>query len=724
MTFKGAQPRMKLESSGQLRSLLNTYLSPEQEVSLPNHVGTVSEHLRSASIISASDEQILHRIRVRISALLQSSSTTIRGCGAELAYAMCESDWDSIGSHGATWVGLLLTIIDRKGEGIATIDSCVRAVSLILSRCHGKPTLTREIATPNIPGFASALLSHQGEELDITTLSIILPALLCLEEAFPVTFRPFMGKTLSNIVFPVLNFSTSEKHILDAKVEHLARKVYVNSYRCASKGSVMEWRVSLLKVIGELHATISKVLDIVVEDERYENLPSGWELSPEISDRYSGILRIELLLRVLETFFTVKTDSVVEVPLAQVIHVLNRLLYVDIKSVEFKATADKAERDFLIFSLASIHSNVFAVLNSVAKATTYDFLPHISTTYSLLATTLSNPETARRPIFDFLSTTIQLVGLLSPKVTEDIIPAVTSAIDVMTNLPPQGISLPDFLGQPEVFSSGPIEKALVASTTLFLSTVLASAPHLPPSVRSQVDRFTLISPYSIPKMVLNSVLQPGENIKYSILPMAARELGSDIYMSALLHPRFPPVPYRKEDLPFSINRQILSALKRHNAQNDSEENAEMDSDDSDNDSAADSMDQDQTGHARDAERKRILDDNTESAEPKRPKVEDIIAIPRPNLPAISAQEKQSLKPEPAAFIVPQAQFNESEDITVIDAEITAADSKHHEIINSPDDGITLSGKGNYNNSDNGDDDDDDEFEMPAIVVGSSSDEED
>ncbi|KAK9313065.1 rRNA processing/ribosome biogenesis-domain-containing protein [Lipomyces starkeyi] len=552
-------------SASQLRSCLTTLLSPNHETLLPRHLGAAAACLGSSAAVKSSEPQILHRVRVRLSALLQSHSSQVRLCGAELIYTLVGVDWESLASHGATWIKLLLIILEKRNDNFATLRAVIRALCKLFALTRGKPTLTRELTTPNIPPFATFLLtlSSSSGQPDLRALPMTLPALLAILRDHPTTFRPFVSKLLNNILYPILNSSSHTGKAVGCEIELLTRKLFVSMYLAVPKDQLLEWRIAILKVVGETHKAISQTFDIIDEDAAFANVPSGWDSTVDIQDSFVGILRIEMLLRTLETFLNTATQSQVQLPISSIVQLVDRLLSLDPENLQFKDTSDRIKQDFILSVLPTVHANVYGFLTTFVKTAGQSLLPHAYTILSHVATIPASRNSLYNiPVYTFLAECLSVMAFVPTSLNSEINQAVELALSNLSSIQYAPSSLPDFASHPQAFISQPPSQITIPAIN-FLAAVVSTAPDLPATTRSLIDRFSIVRSHvgwAEERLLLEGVLQPGRNIRWSILPMATRKLPKSRNMGGILHPRFPPVPMRTEDTLGSLSAADLEYL--------------------------------------------------------------------------------------------------------------------------------------------------------------------
>ena len=95
-----------------LESLL-FLIAPKRENSLARNFDFFSLSLTLGLVTSASS-QTLHKLRIRLSALIQSKSSVSREYGARIITKLVRLDWNSTSSHGGIWIKLLVPLIAVK----------------------------------------------------------------------------------------------------------------------------------------------------------------------------------------------------------------------------------------------------------------------------------------------------------------------------------------------------------------------------------------------------------------------------------------------------------------------------------------------------------------------------------------------------------------------------------------------------------------------------------
>lgn len=309
---------------------------------------------------SNKDEASYAKIHTRLSALLQSKNAGSRWAGVCLVKAMLqriEGRWESLISHGLTWIKLLLRILERENFE-PLIERTISTAHTIFQMTEGKPSLTRDLTTPSLPTLFThifAILAKESMSDDL--LKNILYHLQSIVVSHPTTFRPFAGK-LQALTTKYLNgFST------DAELIDLAARNYASLHLCAPKNTAAEqWATGFNAVLGECHATCSYIFQTVIEQKPLLPVPQGMDMLPFTSDYATqvaqAVRRLQALLATIKAFLSTSTKDIVKIPVGQVVMLIQRMLEITPKS-GIKASTPQSSQVALISVLSQVHAQAF-----------------------------------------------------------------------------------------------------------------------------------------------------------------------------------------------------------------------------------------------------------------------------------------------------------------------------------------------------------------------------
>ncbi|KAI5852564.1 rRNA processing/ribosome biogenesis-domain-containing protein [Morchella snyderi] len=406
------------DSIGALRTI-TSLLSTSDPAVLPTHIPTIVSLLYSSSVLESchalanaqqkkkSSEDagvLLHKYKTRISALLQSKTAQSRWCGAALVKASVESSWECLAGHGSVWIRLLVPLLARP-EPTATHRVVIATLSRVFTALtEGKPTLVREMVVPNLPATIGHLLAATESENEL--LAVVLEALRDILQAHPVTFRPFAQKTYTL----VLNVLSSTNSTYSAE-ERLAREIFALLHLCASGSSSRgvtnnadgssssggnnkatavadEWTRGFRAVIEDTHVTLNTLFRCVIEDSDYGSQRSDGkkELTSEahgtstlgLSDwkgLTDGVERVSVLLRQLQSFFTLPSTAQVTIPIGQLVDLTTRIFSISPSSAQINQAVERSEREFVFARLSELQRGALNLLSTVLARLGSLFIP-------------------------------------------------------------------------------------------------------------------------------------------------------------------------------------------------------------------------------------------------------------------------------------------------------------------------------------------------------------
>lgn len=234
---------------------------------------------------------------------------------------------------------------------------------------------------------------------EVEILAPILEALRDILQSHPVTFRPFSQRTRTLILSVLSSFPSGEE-------ERLAREIFALLHLCASGSSrgttltnvdsgsssvgnratavVDEWGRGFKAVIQDAHSTLNALFRCVLEDNDYSrsgNLggqTNGGGATMEaigssalgLTD-WKGIMegmeRAAMLLRLLQSFFTLPSTAQVSIPIGQLVDLTTRIFSVTPSNSQINAAVERAERELMFGGLPELHRNALDLISTVVE---------------------------------------------------------------------------------------------------------------------------------------------------------------------------------------------------------------------------------------------------------------------------------------------------------------------------------------------------------------------
>lgn len=537
-----------------LQSLLATSLSPSQENLILHNAPHTISLLLSGSLLEVADEQTLHKFKLRVSGLIKSKLPIARWFGAYLAKVACSTNFAVVRGHGGTWAGLLIHILEIPAESPITHEIAIEALSTIFAQTWGKQELTRDITTPRLPQYIKLLLKlAEGVEAR-PLLPVIIPALNRVMKQQSTTFKPH-AQRYERLLLKIIASSYTESYSVDGAVLAQVCEGYVLLHYATVKGNEhVVWRQSLIKVINEIHITVTQLAsDVVEEDSSYFDPTNAEGLGIPAVTMDDGVgqinEKIRILFSLLSSFFTTGTKAEVKIPLGVLTNLADRLFSLNKHTMQ-KRGVEKATRSLFLAAVDDIHiatcsmlSNLISVVHTMILVHIEAFMHHVDVLSDTSNTSLLES------LLKVASAFFKLIGVLPKAMVPLVSKLVQAAIKtIQPRIDPSSVSLPDAVANPSLFTVRP-NLASVQTVTSFFSTVITTVPELSLPVRSQIDQFLIFAAVkpadqnsqAIQDTLALSAYYPGRTAKYSILPMAIRTVPTSNLLESMVHPRLPPV---------------------------------------------------------------------------------------------------------------------------------------------------------------------------------------
>lgn len=472
-----------------------------------------------------------------------------------------------------------------------------------------KPTLVREIVVPNLPTTIGNLLSFCALSEPISSipeveiLTNILEALRDILQSHPVTFRPFAQKTHA-LILSVLSSPTSSDE------EKLSREIFALLHLCASgssRGATLgntnpssgssgnkatavadEWTRGFKAVIQDAHSTLNVVFRSVLEDNDYSRSGSfggqtnGRETTVEATGSSAlgladwngimeGVERAAMLLRLLQSFFTLPSAAQVSIPVGQLVDLTTRIFSVAPSTAHINAAVERAERELVFARLLELHRGALDLISIVVERLGGLFSPFAFLLVEQIAYVFSEGSWSaeiKMAVYCLLNSLLDKFGTGLAKVTvHSIHPLLAATCDDLLPPPPP---LPATISTPIVKSGKqrnghgaassqnfhadtflsvlPVGRfilpGLVSAAAILLATALTKLPtsQIRSELRTKMDRTAVLTGNT--EAMLASVLFPptGARRGGSILPhFVGAGSGNSLVVEGVVRPRLPIV---------------------------------------------------------------------------------------------------------------------------------------------------------------------------------------
>ncbi|KFH48958.1 Pre-rRNA-processing protein-like protein [Hapsidospora chrysogenum ATCC 11550] len=543
-----------------LPSLVNHVLRCKKALSTPQDPKPKGDAAEMAMLV--------HKLKTGINTLVNSRTREARFAAiALIKTAVDVGGWEVIRGSGP-WVQGLLSIV-QKGDPFAAKELAVVALTRIFVLLQPYQTLVREIATPNIPAFATACLQlikpsapDQVTSTPSTVVETVCDALSTLIPLYPATFRPFSSQTQAAVRF-FLAPTESDSFDVPASLRQAARRLSTAQHYVAAKsGGSDEWVKLVDGIINELHATADQVLRAV--DESWEPTggntrsavelqqePSGGGSRPDQLPPWTGIpagsQRIIGLFDYLSTCLRHSTKSPVALPLTKFTDAVSRVCLIARlspksqtwdQSLQTRAAVGREEKEELWSSMPDVHIAALRLIQTLFRRLGQDMLPYASESLDHLIRVFNSGidiSTVRSTSYSTLNGILTVAGpTLSKSLVDMLQPAIAATChdlqeDAGHLKPPSKQALGSVSDNKKKINNGltanadlflqkpssaieaqanPLEPEHKSAASVLLAAFFTRLPqqHLKPSLRSLLDQTAILTRNR--DAMLASVLNP------------------------------------------------------------------------------------------------------------------------------------------------------------------------------------------------------------------------
>ena len=571
-------------------------------------IGSCSHVLQTTSSQSSTkgtDNTVLvHKLKTRVSSLLQERSQQGRLTAVILIKAIVEAGGREILSSSEAWVRGLIAILG-KHDSTSTKKLSLITITRIFILTQQYPTLVREITTPLLPSFITtclnlikptAIRNERGSSNILSPfLETVLKCLLELIPHHPTIFRPFVSR-LQPIALALIGASSTPLTIADAASDILT----VLHFSASKNSAAAEWSQAFEAIISSCHGTVDQIFRGFIEDwepsrlierrlvvnRNYDSHVQGGEADPYGLPRWAGIhsgaQRVVRDLRLLKSFVSNHTALVVSCNLGLVVDLTSRLNSVaavmDAKALQFSARLNgevgRDEKEEIWMELPVIHIAALELLSAVIISFSRAAISIARPAFAQVVTIFNAEHRVEGIRVATYRVTHQLLTLLGSSMAKSDFKELTTivkgccsdltqqdnAISLQTGTTSTGTnqSRPNGFTQADadafihpqkdsLHERSPKEyhaayHAAFRLLPCFMTTLPSNV--VPHSLRTEIDRTAILAQHQ--RAMLASVLNPppvngGRHAVPSIMPFLARTGNGELDVEALLRPRMPVV---------------------------------------------------------------------------------------------------------------------------------------------------------------------------------------
>ena len=388
--------------------LINSRLSTTPSWQLPQLVPHLARSINAcgsifsvASGCAAKDTSdsaaLVHKIKTRISTLLQEKSPQARWAAVALVKAVIESGDLEVLQASNAWIRYMVGILGRP-DPAATKKLCIVTLTRCFLLSHSHLSIVRELTTPVLPAFLAACLKILKGPFapDESLLLVTLQSLNELLPYHPASFRPYQAH-IRSCILPMLASTPSSSQqaqgdLRETKtsytevVANSARRCFVLLLGCDPKrAEADEWSKVIHLLCQTIHATADRVFRALIEDQASLEVRGPLQSAaetvssstadpmdlPSWTGIQGGIERLVGLLSTLQAFLATSTNSPSPIPVGIIVRIFNRLMSVFPPSGggRIKPQIARDEREGLVHGLPYIHARVIDLISSLIERT-------------------------------------------------------------------------------------------------------------------------------------------------------------------------------------------------------------------------------------------------------------------------------------------------------------------------------------------------------------------
>ncbi|KIX96849.1 uncharacterized protein Z520_07569 [Fonsecaea multimorphosa CBS 102226] len=551
-----------------------------------------------------SSSVVAHKLKTRITSLLQDKSTGSRLTAAVLIKAIVDNGGYKVLPNWEVWARGLLSCLGKpdpfevKRVYLATVSRI-----FILSQDH--PVLLREVTTPLLPAFITTCLSlikPVKAHVDSNLNPILQSVLQCWIQLLPqhaTIFRPFLAR------IKLICRSFLEDARTATSIRELAIQLLCSLLSCVPKNAMaQEWSQAFSDLINSAHQAADTLFRAVVEeyesnDKTRPNAGGKHDFSkePHISSAdevglgqwigmHDGSTRLATFLEWLGCLLSTPTSQAITVPLGSMLDLISRILLVTVPgsgastvdTLKYNKEASREERESLWMNLPRLHVACLRMLQKLCETFGQSFLPAIGTVVNHVMgsfITMLGDEMVRQEVYATFSCLLSNLNINDCGLRETTFSTLLEhccndlrrgipGSDNQSNLNPSKdgilsaqstLSIAGGSGcserQPEVFRAA---WRLLPEIFVHCPTSMISR-----QARTEADRLSVLHDHHDAMMA--SVMRPmlgkdGKMRTASLLPFLARSAADRLDTEALLRPRMPLVQVSEISAQASLDTQV------------------------------------------------------------------------------------------------------------------------------------------------------------------------
>ncbi|KAF9464353.1 rRNA processing/ribosome biogenesis-domain-containing protein [Collybia nuda] len=377
----------------------------------------------------------LSKWTTRINSLLYSKDPGGRWAGLCIALKTSELSRDIMVEFAQIWLGVALPMLSRS-EPKPTTKAAIRLLAILFSASSGLPEFQRQVATPNIPKFTTALIALIDKNVDEELKILILETLALLIPIYPTPHRASYS-ALSSLSFRFLNggalIPTSE-----ALLKAASRLYSVLPYTGGKVAAVTLWRKEMDETLAfGWSAFFALRTTFPEEGKNLSQQPTVGE--PQVAITL-GVDRLQSCIVIISDLLSSTTHRPVQLPLGSLVQFAITLLSCSTDNFRIEHY-DPSTRAMEISVIPKIWKLSCDLISCIARSAHNHLTPNLTRLVSCLTFHLEQNRTVSQRLF--LLTTLRsllthchpLDSLLIPtRLARAVLPSLFIILDTPTEL--------------------------------------------------------------------------------------------------------------------------------------------------------------------------------------------------------------------------------------------------------------------------------------------------
>lgn len=347
-------------------------------------------HYESNRLSSASRVDLKH-LTSRTLNLCKSHDTYSIWCGVNIFNVLIDN-LTVLSSEGGSFFTQLLKILNSSAaQDRRVFVSTVECLNKLCNNTRGKPTLTREVLTPNL----SALLAAYLDKLSVDP-PLVIASLKPLIQHHPTTSRPYANKLRAKLLEFIskddfLSFPQAVKSIATSTLATLAvvEKEDIDQYWMKDVNKIMTNVADTLEIYSNFlnlkeDEDIARFFKVFGTSEEEIFHPLHVDINhPSTVLRISN--RVQLLFDLLQGYVVSPTTFTVTVPIGRVVTLIELVCSINTKFVTFKREVrDLAVKEYIEVALLRGFESALQLLLALPLKYSGAVMSHFGTILSIL----------------------------------------------------------------------------------------------------------------------------------------------------------------------------------------------------------------------------------------------------------------------------------------------------------------------------------------------------